>query len=139
MDEILGKAKSGKPGCGRICKEKQSLVEKPEKEVNRLEQKIKALEQTIASSQKEENELRKSFISERNELHYSEENEINALKQDRKNYDGLAARLEALGELTTKNDTLWFAYLFITLLFFTIETAPIFVKLISSKGLYDRY
>ncbi|OQY45237.1 MAG: DUF4407 domain-containing protein [Candidatus Parabeggiatoa sp. nov. 2] len=138
--EMEGKSNTKKKGCGSVCKYKQSLVEKAEKEVNRLEQKIKALEQAIASLRKNKEESEKSFNSKIKKLHSSEENEINDLKQKWKNmgkYDGLAARLEALGELTTKNDTLWFAYLFITLLFFTIETAPIFVKLISSKGPYD--
>ena len=52
-------------------------------------------------------------------------------------YTGFAARLEALGRLTSKNASLWLANMFIILLFIAIETAPVFVKLISSKGPYD--
>lgn len=46
-------------------------------------------------------------------------------------FDGLMARVNALGELP------WLPSFFIFLLFLAIETAPIFAKLISSKGEYD--
>ena len=52
-------------------------------------------------------------------------------------YTGFAARLEALARLTNKNASLWMANAFLILLFIAIETAPVFVKLISSKGPYD--
>ena len=52
-------------------------------------------------------------------------------------YTGFAARLEALGRLTNKSASLWLANMFIILLFIAIETAPVMVKLISSKGPYD--
>jgi hypothetical protein len=72
----------------------------------------------------------------------SKENEINTLIQKQKetetntqpiisNFDGLMARIEALNELP------WLPSFFIFLLFLAIETAPIFTKLISSKGEYD--
>lgn len=47
------------------------------------------------------------------------------------NFDGLMARIEALNTLP------WLPSFFIFLLFLAIETAPIFSKLISSKGEYD--
>ncbi|QKX04336.1 DUF4407 domain-containing protein [Aquimarina sp. TRL1] len=47
------------------------------------------------------------------------------------NFDGLMARIEALGKLP------WFPSFFIFLLFLAIETAPIFAKLISARGEYD--
>ena len=46
-------------------------------------------------------------------------------------FDGLMARVNALGELP------WLPSLFIFLLFLAIETSPIFAKLISPKGEYD--
>jgi len=46
-------------------------------------------------------------------------------------FDGLMARINALGELP------WFPSFFIFLLFLAIETAPIMVKLMSPKGPYD--
>lgn len=47
------------------------------------------------------------------------------------NFDGLMARINALDKLP------WLPVLFITLLFLTIETAPVIVKLLSPKGEYD--
>ena len=46
-------------------------------------------------------------------------------------FDGLMARIDALGELP------WFPSFFIFLLFLAIETSPIAVKLLAPKGAYD--
>ena len=51
--------------------------------------------------------------------------------------DGFAARMDALGNLASKSTTILWASLFITLLFIAIETAPLFVKLISERSPYD--
>ncbi len=56
---------------------------------------------------------------------------------DRNRYDGLAARIDALSRLTQKSLAILYASLFLTLLFIAVETAPILVKLISSRGPYD--
>jgi hypothetical protein len=53
------------------------------------------------------------------------------------NVNGPAARIEAMSRLTQQNRAMWWAEWFIILLFIAIETAPVFVKLISSKGPYD--
>lgn len=50
---------------------------------------------------------------------------------------GLASRMEALDRLTKKSDAIAIAHWFIMLLFLAVETAPIFVKLISPRGPYD--
>lgn len=52
-------------------------------------------------------------------------------------FDGLAARLEGLSSLTSESSAMALANIFIMLLFIAIETAPIFVKLISPRGPYD--
>ncbi len=70
------------------------------------------------------------------------ENEIVTLQGDYKanvtesqpiidNFDGLMARVNALGELP------WLPSFFIFLLFLAIETSPIIAKLLASKGEYD--
>ncbi|GGK21535.1 hypothetical protein GCM10007962_14610 [Yeosuana aromativorans] len=70
------------------------------------------------------------------------ENQIAALKGDFEtqvvttqpiinNFDGLMARVNALGKLP------WLPSFFIFLLFLAIETAPILAKLLSPKGSYD--
>lgn len=61
--------------------------------------------------------------------------EIAAL--DRSRYDGLAARLDALSRLSDKSLAIFYASIFITLLFVAVETAPILVKLISYRSPYD--
>lgn len=61
--------------------------------------------------------------------------EISAM--GRRRLSGMAARIDALNNLTKKSDAIYWANLFIILLFIAIETAPIFVKLISDRGPYD--
>lgn len=62
-------------------------------------------------------------------------NEIAAL--NRSDYGGIAARMEALDRLTQNSAAIFLANIFIMLLFISIETAPIFVKLISYRSPYD--
>ncbi len=62
-------------------------------------------------------------------------NEITAMGRNRLN--GMAARIDALSNLTKKSEAIYLANIFIILLFIAIETAPIFVKLISERGPYD--
>ncbi len=50
---------------------------------------------------------------------------------------GLASRLEALDRLTVKSVAINIANWFVMLLFLVVETAPIFVKLVSPRGPYD--
>jgi hypothetical protein len=52
-------------------------------------------------------------------------------------FGGLAARMDALDLLTKESAAMALANVFIMLLFIAIETAPIFVKLISPRGPYD--
>ena len=63
------------------------------------------------------------------------QNEITAL--DRSNYGGIAARMDALDRLSQGSTAIYLANIFIMLLFISIETAPIFVKLISYRSPYD--
>lgn len=51
--------------------------------------------------------------------------------------DGFAARLDALSRLASRSQAIYVASIFIMMLFIAIETAPIFVKLISSRSPYD--
>ncbi|MCD6068501.1 MAG: hypothetical protein K0S33_3327 [Bacteroidetes bacterium] len=52
-------------------------------------------------------------------------------------YDGLAARIDALWALSSESNAINLANIFLMFLFIALETAPIFVKLISSRGPYD--
>jgi len=60
---------------------------------------------------------------------------IDGLPQQQLN--GPAARLEALNRMTAESQAIWLANWFILLLFIAIETAPVFVKLITPIGPYD--
>jgi hypothetical protein len=51
--------------------------------------------------------------------------------------NGPAARMDALSNITSKSNAIWLANWFIILLFIAVETAPVFVKLISPRGPYD--
>ncbi len=61
--------------------------------------------------------------------------DITGLQRGRLN--GMASRLEALGRITAASQPIRWANWFIMLLFVAIETAPVFVKLISPRGPYD--
>lgn len=56
---------------------------------------------------------------------------------DQSKLTGFASRLSALDRLSQKNRMIYMASIFIMLLFIAIETAPIFVKLITSRSPYD--
>ncbi|MDG1729503.1 MAG: DUF4407 domain-containing protein [Algibacter sp.] len=57
--------------------------------------------------------------------------QVNATQPIINNFDGLMARVTALGKLP------WLPSFFIFMLFLAIETSPIFAKLLSPKGAYD--
>ena len=50
---------------------------------------------------------------------------------------GFAARIDALDRVNQRSEAVFYAGLFIMFLFVAIETAPIFVKLITSRSPYD--
>jgi hypothetical protein len=50
---------------------------------------------------------------------------------------GLASRLDALARITASSSAIWWAHLFLVVLFMVVETAPILVKLLSGAGGYD--
>jgi hypothetical protein len=52
-------------------------------------------------------------------------------------FDGFAARMDGLAKLTAKSEAMATMQLFLVLLFMAVETAPIFVKLMSVRGPYD--
>ena len=59
------------------------------------------------------------------------------LSMKRGAYDGFDKRLDALGNVTARSNTIYIASIFVMLLFLAIELAPVLVKLLSSKGPYD--
>jgi hypothetical protein len=120
-EEADGTGGSGKANLGPIYRAKKADADKAEAELNAvltanapiIEQKEQAL-----------------F-----DLNATIDAEIAGL--DRMKYNGLAARMEALGRLTAASENILLASIFITLLFVAIETAPVLVKLISYRSPYD--
>lgn len=121
QEEADGTGGSRRRNLGPIYKVKKADADAAEKEVAQLTldngKRISVLEKSIA-------ETDSAMIAQLNAL---EKNKIN----------GLAARMEALSRITANSDAVTWAHWFIILLFIAIETAPVFVKLISNKGPYD--
>lgn len=115
--EADGTGGTGKIGRGPIYEEKKQQYDKVDEELKLLQasaaDRILVKEQRIADLMKQYD----STVSEGQESF--------------SNYDGLMARIDALNQLP------WLPVFFITLLFICLETAPIFTKLITSKGPYD--
>lgn len=120
-EEADGTGGSKRRNPGPIYKVKKADADKAEKELEALtllnREHIASLETLLAGS-----------VTTMN-------NELTSLEKSRMN--GPAARMEALDRITENSSAILWAHWFIVLLFIAIETAPVFVKLISSKGPYD--
>jgi len=119
--EADGTGGSGNKSLGPIYKLKKADADKAQSELDNL---IALNQPTIAAKQLEISELNSKINTQ-----------ISGL--DRDNFGGLAARMDALTRLTEKSNTILLANIFVMLLFVSIETAPIFVKLISKRSPYD--
>jgi hypothetical protein len=121
QQEADGTGGSKRRNLGPIYKVKKADADKAEKELQSLiqinSQRIAELESGIDGTQREMN------------------GEIGSLGRTKLN--GPAARLEALSRLTAQSPAMWWAHIFIIILFLIIESAPILVKLISRSGPYD--
>lgn len=121
LQEADGTGGSGKKNLGPIYKAKKEKTDQAQTE----------LDQTLA--------INLPLIAEKESaiqgIEKNIQEEIVAL--DRQHFGGLAARIDALDRLSQKSDAILLANIFIILLFISIETAPIFVKLISHRSPYD--
>ena len=121
QEEADGTGGSQRRNAGPIYQIKKADADRVENELDQLRalnaSKISALEAEIAS------------------LNYAEKNALTEVQKSQ--LTGLASRLEALDRLTDKSNAIKVAHWFILLLFLAVETAPIFVKLISQRGPYD--
>jgi hypothetical protein len=121
QEEADGTGGSRRRNLGPIYKVKKANADAAQQELSSLilknQSMVSALERSIQRTDS-------SMVSQLNAL---EKNKI----------DGLAARMEALSRITGDSSAVTWAHWFIILLFIAIETAPVFVKLISSKGPYD--
>lgn len=128
-NQLRSQATAEADGTGGTMKRNAGPIYKIKKaEADKVEEELAALEsnnQTLITG------IREQIAG------LQEDKSLKLVKIEHPDYTGFAARLEALGRLTNKNASLWLANMFIILLFIAIETAPVLVKLISSKGPYD--
>lgn len=121
QEEADGTGGSRRRNLGPIYKVKKADADQAEKELVQVthanRQRIGLLESKLANSD--------SLLNA--ELASIEKGKLN----------GPAGRMEALDRLTAQSSAIFWAHWFIILLFIAIETAPVFVKLISAKGPYD--
>lgn len=121
QEEADGTGGSRRRNLGPIYKVKKADADKAERELAELSlqngQRISTLEALLSGSTGLMNK------------------EMTSLERSRLN--GPAARMEALDRITRNSEAIFLAHWFILLLFIAIETAPVFVKLISPKGPYD--
>jgi hypothetical protein len=124
--ERFGKKTSGTTGIAGIgtnAKKKEIQLDEAQKELSKISElnrvKIDELEKqlTVLSTKKATEFLKQ--------------------KPGIDNYDGLAARIDALAVLTEESSAMNLVNLFLIFLFIIIETTPILVKLISQRGPYD--
>ena len=121
IQEADGTGGSKKKNLGPIYRAKKNEADLAQAE---LDQTMQTNLPLIADHQKEIGLIQENI-----------QNEITAL--DRSNFGGIAARMEALDRLAEESTAIYLANIFIMLLFISIETAPIFVKLISHRSPYD--
>lgn len=121
QQEADGTGGSMRRNAGPIYKIKKADAERVDREL----QELKASNQELIIAKQEQlNEIDRQIAEETSLL-------------QKGNLSGPAARMDALSKLTEKSQAIWLANWFIILLFIAVETAPVFVKLISPRGPYD--
>ncbi len=120
---VQSDATSGIPGIGRNARMKETQLADAQQDLdmtrNRNQQQIALFDQQIL------------------DLYQQRDQEIDNQRATIDNYDGFAARIDALSKLTQESRAIFLANLFIILLFIAVETAPIITKIISPRGPYD--
>lgn len=114
---------TGVAGIGINAKKKEIQLDDAQKELNKITE--------LNRSKITEFEKQLSAISTQKALEFLKQ------KTGIDNYDGLAARIDALSMLTKESSAMSLTNIFIVFLFIVIETTPIIVKLMSQRGPYD--
>jgi len=129
-----------------------------------LYQENQRLRKEIDDKQAEVNKINRQIVEARTEYMNQKRQEISSRKQEKDSAEvrlkmstaiaekeaekanktsekaftnNFITQIEALGDLTDNDSTMWWTSLMITLLFLTIELAPILTKLITRRGAYD--
>lgn len=121
--EAEGLSPTQTPGKGPVYREKKAEYDKVDMELNAIRESNKAI---IAA-----NAQRLSMLRQKRD------EAVATSKVVGQNSNGLLARLQAMSDLSSGSKSVMLASWFILLLFITIESAPIIVKLLSARGPYD--
>jgi hypothetical protein len=119
----------------------QTEIQKLNTELSEQKGKQSTVETTLSQSA---NSVSTKYESSKNSI----QQQIDKLKESysqrksdwvnvNKRSSDLPARLEALGNISSFGNSIWWASLVITLLFIVLETAPVVVKLLTKRGPYD--
>jgi len=162
-EEALAKSKSKKAGNDLAIQQIEVPDSIPNTQRNKLIEEGKRLQYAVNSAQREVDKMKKDIDAMKYEYYKNKYEELESTKLELKeaktdgaSTQGIAkaeieamvqetgksfsntfvTQLEALGELS-ENDTMKRISMMLTLLFFAMELAPIFAKLISKRGPYD--
>ena len=120
-EEADGTGGTGLRNLGPIYRIKKEDADRAERELDTLTARNNAL---IAEEQELIRELEASY-------------DTAVVEMEEANLTGLASRMVALDRLASQNTAIWWANLFIMILFIVVECSPILVKLVTDKGPYD--
>lgn len=123
IDEAEGMSPTRTPGKGHVYREKKIEYDKIDQELKQLREQNNGIIQQNLIALEQLREKRNSTI---------ENAQVTTAESD-----GFLARLKAMSNLTSSNESIRWASWFIILLFITIESSPIIVKLLSGRGPYD--
>lgn len=123
IEEAEGRSVTGKPGKGPVYEEKKAALNKTEDELQALKDRLLPMIR--------ENNQRIATLKQKKDARLLKGENVNEKS------DGFLARIMAFNKLTGTNRNIAVVGWFILLLFITIESAPILVKLISDRGPYD--
>jgi len=123
INEAEGKSGTGMAGKGSVYREKKEAFDQASKEFDELKASLQPVVENNINRIKQLVEKQDAAMERTSDMVHQS--------------SGFLARLDALEKLSATNKTIRWTNWFITLLFICIESAPIFVKLISSRSAYD--
>lgn len=130
MCELNGTCGTGVPGDGPVFEEAKANY-------NVLNKEYRELVQDYNRLNKSDNETILDYQKIMNSNLEKSKSKVAKLQTDYASRNGLLARLDALGTITSNNLTLSVAKWMITLLLIFIEIAPILFKMMTERGPYD--
>ncbi len=117
-------------------RDQQAEVNRINNQIDEARKKHKKQKQQEIEDKKNEKTNEETILKE-SRVKADEETKKANITSERAFTNNFITQIEALGDLTKSDRTMWWTSLMITLLFLTIELAPIFTKLITRRGPYD--